>query len=247
MMQSFFNFNHADLGNLAHYGEIFGIHIPWTISLIVYHATISTLYPITIVETIFPHYKKTPFLAKKGLLFTGLVVSLTTIVLMISIWYQQTDFAVPYVPNPVLLVGSFFICLLLIWLAYHFKNSRMESVHHRLFSPWVFFFFGLFLIFGNVFIIYIFADNHVSSTTTIIIQIINLIIILLFARYQMLHQNMTNRHLSSFILGSLISFCVFFDPINEFVNGAAGMTAVGIIALIFLLYWRKYIIYKEAS
>jgi len=166
---------------------------------------------------------------------------------MISIWYQQTDFAVPYVPNPVLLVGSFFICLLLIWLAYHFKNSRIESVHLRLFSPWVFFFFGLFLIFGNVFIIYIFADNHVSSTTTIIIQIINLIIILLFARYQMLHQNITNRHLSAFILGSLISFCVFFYFFYEFINGAVGMTAVGIIALIFLLYWRKYIIYKEAS
>jgi hypothetical protein len=247
MMQSFFNFNHADLGNLAHYGEIYGIHIPWTISLIVYHATISTLIPITIVETIFPQYKQTPLVKKKGLLFTGSVVALTTIIMMIVVWYQQTDFAVPYVPNPVLLLGSLFICVLLIWLAYHFKNSSIKNENGRLFPPWIFFFFGLFLIFGNVFIIYIFADNHVSSTITIVVQIINLIIILLFARFQILHQRMTNRHISAFILGSLISFCVFFAPINEFANGSEGMTVVGIIALILFLYWRRYIIYKVAA
>ena len=34
IMQSFFNFNHADLGNLAHYGELYGIALNILVRLV---------------------------------------------------------------------------------------------------------------------------------------------------------------------------------------------------------------------
>lgn len=56
MMQPFFNHNHGDLGKLAGYGMFFGIQWSWTIMLIIYHSTISTLIPITMAEFLWPGY-----------------------------------------------------------------------------------------------------------------------------------------------------------------------------------------------
>jgi len=74
MVQSFFNPGWEDLGILSGYGMYFGVQWPWTIMLILFHATISTLIPIAIVDLLWPKYKDVPLLKKRGLIlaFAGI-------------------------------------------------------------------------------------------------------------------------------------------------------------------------------
>ena len=97
-------------------------------------------------------------------------------------------------------------------------------------------------MFGVIFLPFIFSDNNVSSSITLIGQILSLFILLVFARYELLNTKITSRHLCAFILGVLMVFCVFFAPINEFVNQSTGMIIVGVGMGILLLYWRYYVL-----
>jgi len=244
MMQSIFNFNHADLGNLAHYGEVFGIHIPWTISLLVYHATISTLIPILIVEMIWPEYRYTSFLKRKGIIIIGLSVAFVTSFMMMVVWEQQKTFPIPYDPNPLLLIGSISSILLLIWFSYHLRKYQIRPSHFKVLPSWVFALFGIFMVFTVIFIPYMFADASISSTITIVVQCFTISILLIFTRLELYNRDATYTHISSFILGILLVFCVFFAPLNELANGTIGMLSVGIIMTILIIYWRHYIIKK---
>ena len=204
MMQSFFNFNHVDLGLMSRYGMYFGVQWPWTLVLILYHATISTLIPIAMVELLWPQYKSTPFLKTKGLILTSLGVIATTVLLMNIVWMQQADFSEPYVPDPVLLLGSIAVILILIWLAFYFRKSSISTQTLPLFHPFVFAVFGFFLYFGSIFIPSILAENRVDGAITILVQSIGIIFVLLFVKYQFLHKDIKQNHVVSFIFTSFL-------------------------------------------
>jgi drug/metabolite transporter (DMT)-like permease len=175
-------------------------------------------------------------------MFTTGAVSATVILMMIVVWQQQTMFPVPYTPNPVLLGGSLIVIGFLLWLSYRFKDSRIHPASMRLLPPRVFALAGIFLIFGNVFVLYILVENQVPSVITLCIQGIILLLYLGFAFFQILHKNITLRHLSAFIVGSLGVFCLFFAPLNEVANHMLGMIGVGIILFILFLFWRRYVL-----
>lgn len=245
-MQSFFNFNHQDLGMMSQYGMYFGIQWPWTLMLMLYHATISTLIPITIVELLWPQYKSTPLLKKKGLILTFTAVIITTVVMMILIWTLQTEYPVPYVPDPVLMFGSVIVILILIWLAYKFRENIVTTQSLPIFHPYIFAVFGFILDFGNLFLPNILAENQVDGLITIFIQCIGIIFVLLFVKYQFLHKNITKYHVSSFIFGSIL-FWIVLTPIQEFINGSTGMLITGIISLVLLVYWIHIVLKKAIT
>ena len=56
LTKSFFNPGWEDLQTLSAYGMYLGIQWPWTIMLIFFHSTISTLIPIKIVDLLWPAY-----------------------------------------------------------------------------------------------------------------------------------------------------------------------------------------------
>lgn len=244
MMQSFFNFNHVDLGNLSQYGTYFGVQWPWTLMLILYHATISTLIPIAMIDLLWPQYKTTPLLKKKGLIITLIAVIITTIAVMVLIWIQQTEFATPYVPNPVLLLGSVIVIIILIWLTSRFRSNIITTQKLPLSHPFIFGLFGFFLQIGNLLIPNILAENQVNGHITIFVQIIGITIFLLFVKYQLLHKKITKNHLSSFIFGSILFFIVL-TPIHEFINGTIGMFIVGLVSLMLLVYWRRIVLKQQ--
>lgn len=64
----FFNPGWEDLGVLAGYGMYLGVQWPWTIMLIFFHATISTLIPIKFVDLLWPDYKDKPLIGKRGMI-----------------------------------------------------------------------------------------------------------------------------------------------------------------------------------
>lgn len=249
MMQSFFNPGHEDLGALSRYGMLFGVQWPWTIMLIFYHATISTLIPIAIVELLWPKHEDVPLLKKRGLMLTFAGFSLVTILLMVSIWIKEKT--IPYHPDPVLLIGSFIVAVLSSSLAYKFKNSRISTKKTFLFPPFVFAVIGFLFQAFNLFTPNALAEAKVSATTTLIVQFVGTASALLFVFYQICHQNRTKRHMVSLIFGSTL-FYILLTPVHEFAEGVnpdptKGMLVVGIISLILLIIWRRTVLKNEGS
>ncbi len=243
MMQSFFNINHVDLGALSGYGMFGGIQWPWTINLIVYHATISTLIPIAMVELLWPQYTNTPLLNKKSLLVIIGAVGIDTTVFMYYVWSLQKNYLTPYVPSPVLLLGSCAVIGVLIWCAYRFRASRLRVTTGKLLSPFSFAVVG-FLLQVIILVTGLLASGHVPASTTLIVQCVGLGLAGVFLGRQFFHQHRTVRHVVGFIVGSIL-FWIVLTPLNEFVNKMLGMLPMGVCALVLLLYWRMVVLRKE--
>ena len=241
MMQSFFNPNHYDLHALSRYGMIGGVQWPWTLGLIVYHATISTLIPLLIVESLWPNHKFTPLLKKKNILLTGIAVTIVTIVMMTIVWSLQNQEDVPYTPDAFLLIASCCVVGALVFLTYHFRSSRIKTHTVALASPFVFTIVGFLIQLCDMFPVYILVENRISAGITIFIQVIFIGCIILFIYYQFFQEQRTTHHVTSFVFGSLF-FWIILTPIHEFANNMRGMFIVGIIACLLLIMWRKTIL-----
>jgi hypothetical protein len=246
MMQSFFNFNHGDLGALSRYGMYGGVQWPWTLGLILYHVTISTLIPLAMVELIWPAYTYVSVVKTRGLLLAGAAVSLVIVMMMMFVWSLQKQFPIPYVPNPLLLVGSCCVIGVLIWLAYRFRLSRIQTQRMQLRSPLIFACFGFGIQVSILGLAGILAANHVPAVVTILLQSMLIALIALFVYYQLFHKNRTHLHVIAFIVGSLF-FYILLTPVQEFVNKSFGMVLVGIISFVGLMYWRKAVLKKERT
>lgn len=249
LVKSFFNPGWVDMGHLSAYGMYLGVQWPWTIELTIYHATISTLIPIAIVDQLWPEHRYTPLLRKRGrrLALTGITV--VTVFGMIFMGTQTRGRMIPFYPNPLLLLGSFLTVILLIWLAYHFRESRTGTYRTRLLSPQIFMAGGFLFVALNLLTPNVMAGAGVSGFKTILVQLIIAGLALLFVRYQVYHRDVTTRHHVSLITGSLL-FLILLTPIHEFTPTAnpdptRGMLAVGITALALLLLWRHTVLKRH--
>jgi len=244
MVQSFFNWNHADLNALQFYGYAFGVHWPWAIMLIVYHASISTLIPITMIDLLFPEYKQTPLLRKKGLILTAILVSFIVVFIMMSVWALQPGFDLPYTPNPVLLLGSLCVIFLCIFAAWYFRNHRI-TMHKPLLLPPIFFGVAGVVIQGSVlFGTYAFASWQVPSGITVGIQFLGIFVLIVFCVTQFLHQNISYHQIMAFLLGSVL-FWILLTPLHEFLNHLTGMFVVGLVMFLLLIWWRQKVIHQH--
>lgn len=249
MVQSFFNVDHVDLGVLSGYGMYFGVQWPWSIALTVYHATISTLIPITIVEYLWPQFKNKPLLKRRGTLlcFAGFLFVIV-FWLVIGIVLKEMPVYINYQFNFLLNVITLLFVALLIWLAYTYRKSRVLT-RARVLSPRAFGLLGFLFMPFNLFIPNILAENHVSGVTTVLIQVVWVALILFFVFYQIYNINTTKRHIVSLVVGSLLFF-IMLTPLHEFgmaenPDPTTGMVIVGIAALILLFIWRHNVLRDE--
>ncbi len=63
-MQSFFNIAHEDLEALSNLGVWLDVQWPWTIYLTIMHGIYSFIYPLFIIDVVFPKYKNVTILKK---------------------------------------------------------------------------------------------------------------------------------------------------------------------------------------
>ncbi len=240
--KSFFNTNWVDMGVLSGYGMYFGVQLVWTLMLIAYHATISTLVPITIVDLLWPEYKNKPLLRKRGLVLSFVALILITLYGLFFIGSLENGVMVPYYLNPVLLVLTLVAVLLLVWLAHKYKGSRFVS-KSRVYSPFVFGLFGfLFQALNSLtpnFLPYV----GVSGLAAVFVQLVLFFFAMLFVLRQVCNRNITTRHVVSLVFGSLL-FWILLSPIYEFAVGMFGMFVVGIVAFVLLLLWRRKVLQK---
>jgi hypothetical protein len=249
MVQSFFNVNHPDLGILSGYGMYLGVQWPWSIALTVYHATVSTLIPIVIVEYLYPGYKGISLLKKRGtaLCLAGFIFVIL-FWLVVGVFLKAipiyNDYHFSYTVNGITLLTV----AVLIWLAYRFKTSRILS-KTRVLSPFTFGFVGFWIMVINLFVPNMLAGMQVSGGIIILFQVIWVTLLLLFLIYQVYNENTTKRHIVSIVCGFLL-FLIVLTPLHEFgmaenPDPTTGMLAVGVIALILLFIWRRLVLRVE--
>lgn len=239
MMQSFFNHNHEDLNKLSGYGMLFGIQWPWTIMLIIYHATISTLIPITMAECLWPKTRYKPLLGKLGLALAFLGFLLPTILVMIFIWSAQQRYAVPYVPNLALMLGSAGVVLILVWLAYRFRFGRIVSDRLPLWPPMLFAVSGLIIQLSNLLFPNIMAELKVDGKITALFQLVGVGMLIAFVKLQIFHNDATSKHMIFYVFGTVLAF-ILLTPLHELGNGMPGMLIVGFVFLLLLFFWTRY-------
>ena len=244
--KSFFNPRWVDLGVFSGYGMYLGTQWPWAIMLLIYHATISTLVPIAIVDLLWPEYKDVPLLGDKGI---AAAIAGFTIVISFGIVFigsGQDGKMIPYHPEPLLMAGSLAVVIFLIVLAYKYRNTRIITTYPHLLRPALFGLAGflfqpLYLIVPNFL-----AHKNVAAVMTIGIQLVIVLLLMIFIIYQVYSQSTSKRHVVSLIFG-LILFWVLLAPLQELAKGAnpdptKGMSAVGVLTLILLFLWKRHVL-----
>ncbi len=246
MIHSFFNTGHVDLGALSGYAMYLGVQWAWTIGLIMFHATSSTLIPIFIIDSLFPKHKDKSLLKKRGVILTFIGFLLIIIAWIVLMVIMKSDKAyADYSMNIWHMVISILVVFLLIWLVYKYKTSRIKT-KNKILPSFIFglagFLFMSFVLFGAG----ILAALGVPGIIAIVIQLFVVLLTLLFVKYEIYNKNTTKKHIVALITGTIL-FWIFLTPIYEFfpqtdVDPTRGMLAVGITALILLILWRRKVL-----
>ena len=249
MMQSFFNVGHVDLGVLSGYGMYLGVQWPWSIALTVYHATISTLIPLYIVEYIWPEYKNVPLLKKRGIIlcFTG-YISVIAFQLLVAVLLKEIPAYRDYDFSSFINVVTLLVVGILILLTYIYRESRITT-KTRVLSPFFFGFLGFWIMAINLLLPNILAENHVPGMTTVVIQVIWVFLLILFGFYQIYNKKTTKKHITALIFGCLF-FLILLTPLHEFgmaenPDPTGGMFLTGVVALVLLVIWRRSVLTRE--
>lgn len=94
MVKSFFDPNWMDLGILGTYGRLVGVNWVWSVSLTLYHATVSIAIPILLTELIFADRRDEPWTSRRGV--TRLSILLAAVVLFGAL--AMAPYRPPFVP-----------------------------------------------------------------------------------------------------------------------------------------------------
>ncbi len=240
MTKAFFNPLWVDLRNLPY--DFFGIQWAKSANLSFYHATISTLVPITMVDLLFPEHRGKALLKKGGL---GITLAAFIAVTLLGFRFMKAPEQEYFYPPLIWTLISILSVLALVWLAHKLRNSRMET-DNRVGRPWLFGILGFLATF--LIIAGISATNSIfKSEMAVLVYILLLTIcMLLFMKYQIYNRNTKNRHIIYLNFGMvlfLVALTPFFELKGE-VGGdpADGYAIVGAVALILLIAWRRKVL-----
>jgi hypothetical protein len=262
MVKSDFNPNWQDIGVLGTYARWGGVNWMWSINLTVYHAIVSIAIPVLLATLAFPGRSREPWVAPKWFRLVTVLFVLVVVVGFLAFGDGGTN-KTPYRPPVIPYILAVATVCALIGLAYILPKGLASPPHYtaeggcatapetatpavrrrRLLSPLLFAtgFFGIlgFFIVGmalpgaNVppFVALPAMLACVAFTTLALVRLNR-------------RQTFTERDLWSLAAGAL-GFFILLSPLWEFVlkrpDNTRGMTAVGLLAAVFLLAVRSRI------
>jgi hypothetical protein len=248
--KAIFNPQWHGTGMLSGYGMYGGVQWVWAIGVTFFHATVSTLIPVAIVERLWPSSRRLPLLGKVGLGLAFCGFATITILGMLSIGTAEGERMIPFFPRPPLLAVSFATVVLLCWLAYRFRGREVRSRALPLIPPaW----FALAGFFGQAFFLVIpneMVKQGVPGATAVAVELTVVCLALAFVFLQLCQQRVTVRHTTALVIGSLTPY-ILLTPVHQYLwksspaNPKTGMLAVGILAAVLLFVWRKAAIRKD--
>lgn len=151
MVKSFFDPHWPDLGMLGVYGRWMGVNWVWAEWLTIYHAIYSITIPILLIELLFPSFRHSNYLGKKGLaFFIGLIAFVFTF---------GHIYLTPYRLTIVELLSCFIAIAVLVHLAKRIQSKRFGGLGRRANTHW-------FWLMGTIsgFAYFIFIFNILPST-----------------------------------------------------------------------------------
>ncbi len=108
MIKSFFDPNWMDLGILGTYGRLAGVNWVWSVSLTLYHATVSIAIPILLTELIYADRRDEPWTSRRGMI--GLSILLAAVVLFGALaMAPYRPLFVPYLVAIITTVGLYLL------------------------------------------------------------------------------------------------------------------------------------------
>lgn len=247
MTKAFFNPEWEGVGLLSGYGMYGGVQWVWTLGVTFSHATISILVPITIADHLWPQFRQVAALRRRGVSFALAGISSITVLGMLTIGKAEGSETIPFHPHPLLLIGAFLCVVFLCWLAYRSRSITVSTDSVPLLPPSAFFILAFlvnpfFLIVPNEMV-----KNNVPAMAAILAELTVIALVLLFDFLQLCHRKMSGRHTTALVLGFLMPW-ILLTPLHEFGmlgKSGTGMLAVGIVALIALLLWRRAALRSE--
>ncbi|MBN2003730.1 MAG: hypothetical protein JXA21_10270 [Anaerolineae bacterium] len=150
VVQSFFDPDWMDLGNMAVYGRVAGVNWVWAEHLTLFHALISVAASIAFVEMLYPKRRLERWVATRtwwGLNWTGFVS-------IYLIWELLTHYEPGWWR-----MASWLAVFALAGLARLVPERLLPPIERKVPPPWCFWAVGFFGLFGQLYIVYNGADN----------------------------------------------------------------------------------------
>lgn len=246
MCKSFFDPKWPDLGPLGVYGRWLGVNWVWAQGLTVYHAVFSIAIPILLVELAYPNERDKPWVSEEWLKVIGLLFALD--VLFGFCCFPKPE--APYYPPPFHVIATVAVIAGLIWLAKKLPQKLPAPLSTQVPTGRKFAFLGFFatLIFFTVF--WGLPNTKLPPIGTMGLGVL---VILLAVRYALLWSGnghkWTDIHKWAIASGALMFF-VLLAPLQELSNptrpdNTAGMSLVGLAALMGLLWLRRQIVLHQ--
>ena len=233
VVKSFFNPSWPDLSIMATYGRWLGVNWVWSFDLAVYHAVVSIVIPVILVELVYPEARGQSLLGNTAMVFAGIVFALDS-----ALFYFVLT---PYVPPLVPYVGTLALVLVLFIVAcrfpekWDFHGTRPCPSRRRLWA------IGLMWMVLNWLIYFHLPRTGVHPIVTIALGIG--MALLLYRYFRTLIWDNDLDRLS--VVAGVMTFSIIMAPVFEMVAVTAepmtGMTLTGAAYALFLLYVRHRI------
>lgn len=230
--KSFFDPNWKDLRGLGNYATAFGVQWAWTLMLITFHMTISTLIPIRMVHMLFPSLREVPLLKQRGVILASLGVVAVTALGYLYFPAKENPFRLSWE----LTAASVAVVALLGWLAFRlrkienpFDQLSKSTILNR--TP-VYILVGFALMTTTIFTPYMMSSFRVLPPfVTTVTQVLILLMLIIFSLATICQREIVVKRDRDFILG-----CLSYWIVVSFLQGN-WMFIVGIATVLFLVLW----------
>jgi len=238
VVRSFFDPTWGDLGTLAEYGRYLGVNWVWALELTIFHAVVSIMIPLMLVEMLFPAHKDSPWLNRSGLIACSLFFF--SMMIMGPLLGMQA--------SPLAIAGSIFVIGLLLLLAYLWPIPiRNDNGQRRALPAGWFMFLGIVGTVGWVITIFVLPGLNVSASVDLFLGAFWPLLIAVLV-WVLGRRGWQDRQQWGLVTGILLLF-IFLTFIAEAENATrpdntAGMALVGLTFLFFLIglgvkIWRR--------
>ncbi len=231
VVRSFFDPGWIDLDVLGEYGRAAGVNWVWSVHLTQFHALVSIVASVAVVELLYPHKRTQPWLSRRGIV---------ACVLALLAWVPLGSLINPYAPP----VGWYLLAWLsvgaLIWAAKRLPARPFPPRERAVPRPrrfWWLGFVGMTVYFLGIYIV---AGNSTISSTIPSLVLIALVLVWdtlvlrLALRWSGNGYAWNDRHKLALVAGELWFFVLWSFAAES--DGMAGMLVVG-ISLALALEW----------
>ncbi len=237
VLTSWFNPYWGDLGKLSTYGRLFETSWVWATELTLFHSVVSITIPIMLAEVLFPKIASRPWLGKRGLRVTTVLLVLTSLfqfVLFALLAFRKYGYSHP----PLMWVGVLALAVGLVWFGLRYRPSlTVQSQATMRLAP------GLWktrlLAFGATFAFFFIAWILPSLIPLAIVPMLLMpglawLIYRLLVRWSS-RPGWSRQHLLALTSGVIAFFAFVESPLAEFATHPTGKNEAGLV-LVDLLF-----------